>query len=260
MEKDAKGYKFLKILPVFLIVIVLIVAIIFFSYKTQIQTSTSSIPQTTIITTTITTITTTIKPHPIYNYTFSPSQIFKLLGSYPIPGLVFSGNNNGTFPMCFVNYSSAVYLNPEMGGNISTPITPLFNKTEPFAAFTQIQEINPLDISKALNILSAYDGYCSSIEPLLKGNSTFSSTQIKIAGYNGYLVKFDYLNQNALNLTSTPYKGPMPNVSYYIVAVPYKNVIVRVVYWGFTGYMNVSQMEDIGSEIIKALSSINSTS
>jgi len=250
MKKDAKGYKILKML-ILIIVIVLIAAIIIFSYKTQIQTSTSSIPQTTI--------TTTIKPHPIYNYTLSPSQIFNLLGSYLIPGLVFYGNNNGTFPMCFVNYSSAVYLNPEMGG-ISAPITPLFNKAEPFAAFTQIQEINPLDISKALSMLSAYDGYCSSIEPLLKGNSTFSSTQINIAGYNGYLVKFDYLNKNALNLTSTPYIGPMPNVSYYIVAVPYKNVIVRVVYWGFTGYMNVSQMEDIASEIIKALSSINSTS
>jgi len=253
MEKDAKGYKILKMLSVFLIVIVLIAVFIFFFYKTQIQTSTSSIPQTTIITT-------TIKPHPIYNYTLSPSQIFNLLGSYPIPSLVFYGNNNGTFPMCFVNYSSAVYLNPEMGGNILAPITPLFNKTEPFAAFTQIQEINPSNVSKALSMLSAYDGYCSSLEPLLKGNSTFSSTQINIAGYNGYLVKFDYLNQNALNLTSTPYIGQMPNVSYYIVAVPYKNAIVRVVYWGFTGHMNVSQMEDIASEIIKALSSITSTS
>ena len=252
MEKDVKGYKILKMLSVFLIVIVLIVAIIFFSYKTQIQTSTSSIPQTTIITTPI--------EHPIYNYTLSPSQIFNLLGSYPIPSLVFYGNNNGTFPMCFVNYSSAVYLNPEMGGNISAPIMPLFNKTKPFAAFTQIQETNPSNVSKALSMLSAYDGYCSSAEPLLKGNSTFSSTQINIAGYNGYLVKFDYLNQNALNLTSTHYIGQMPNVSYYIVAVPYKNAIVRVGYWGFTGYMNVSQMEDIASEIIKALSSINSTS
>ncbi|MFP3215574.1 MAG: hypothetical protein RXR32_03455, partial [Candidatus Micrarchaeota archaeon] len=178
----------------------------------------------------------------------------------PIPGLIFYGNNFGTFPMCFVNYSGAVYLNPEMNGNVSTPITPLFNKTEPFVAFTQIQEASPSNLSKALNMLSAYDGYCSSLEPLLKGNSTFSSTQINISGHNGYLVKFDYLNKNALNLASALYLGPMPNVSYYIVAVPYKNTIVRVVYWGFTGYMNVSQMEDIASEIINALSSMNSTS
>jgi len=162
--------------------------------------------------------------------------------------------------MCFVNFSGAVYLNQETNDNVSTPITPLFNKTEPFLAFTQIQEASPSNVSKALNMLSAYDGYYSSLEPSLKGNSTFSSTQINISGHNGYLVKFDYLNKNALNLTSTPYIGPMPNVSYYIVAVPYKNAIVRVVYWGFTGHMNVSQMEDIASEIIKALSSINSTS
>jgi len=251
MEKNVKDYRILKILSVLLIVIVLIAAIIFFFYKTQ-KISTTSIPQTTIIT--------TIKPHPIYNYTLSHSQIFNLLSSYPIPGLVFYGNNNGALPMCFVNFSSAVYLNPEMDNNISAPITPLFNKAEPFGAYTQIQEINPLNISKALSMLSAYDGYCSSFEPLLKGNSTFSSTQINISGHNGYLVKFDYLNKNALNLTSTPYIGPMPNVSYYIVAVPYKNAIVRVAYWGFTGYMNVSQMEDIASEIINALSSINSTS
>jgi len=252
MKKDAKDYRILKILSVLLIVIILIVAIIFFSYKTQIQTSTSSISQTNTVT--------TIKPHPIYNYTLSHSQIFNLLNSYPIPGLVFYGNNEGTFPMCFVNYSGAVYLSPEMDNNISAPITPLFNKTEPFGAFTQIQEINPLNTSKALSMLSAYDGYCSSFEPLLKGNSTFSSTQINISGHNGYLVKFDYLNKNALNLTSTPYMGPMPNVSYYIVAVPYKNTIVRVAYWGFTGYMNISQMEEIASDIINALSSINSTS
>jgi len=252
MEKNAKGYKILKMFAIFLILIVLVYAIILFSYKTQIQTPTSSISQTNTVT--------TIKPHLIYNYTLSYSQIFNLISSYSIPGLVFYGNNNGAFPMCFVNYSGAVYLNPEMDNNVSTPITPLFNKAEPFVAFTQIQEASPSNVSKALNMLSAYDGYCSSLEPLLRGNSTFSSTQINISGHNGYLVKFDYLNKNALNLTSTPYIGPMPNVSYYIVAVPYKNAIVRVVYWGFTGHMNVSQMEDIASEIIKALSSINSTS
>jgi hypothetical protein len=52
----------------------------------------------------------------------------------------------------------------------------------------------------------------------------------------------------------------MPNVSYYIIAVPYKNTIVRVAYWGFTGYMNVSQMEDLAAKLISDLSSINSTS
>jgi hypothetical protein len=253
--KDKKNYKILKIISIFIIVIVSVVAIILlYTYKSQILTSTSSITQTSTMQTT------TIKPI-ITNYTLSHIQLFHILNSYPIPHLNFLGNNQEDFfRMCFINYSGAVYLNSEMGNNVSTPLEPSFNKSMPFLAFTQIQEINPSNISHALSILSAYKGYCSNFEPLLVGNSTFSSTTISIDGYNGYLVKFDYLNKNALNLTSTPYEGPMPNVSYYIIAVPYKNTIVRTVYWGFTGYINVSQMEGITAQLINTLSSINSTS
>jgi hypothetical protein len=231
-----------------------------------IQTSTGSpIPVQSILGTAVTPSALLASPAaiklPLTNYTLSHIQLFHILNSYPIPHLNFLGNNQEDFfRMCFINYSGAVYLNSEMGNNVSTPLEPSFNKSMPFLAFTQIQEINPSNISHALSILSAYKGYCSNFEPLLVGNSTFSSTTISIDGYNGYLVKFDYLNKNALNLTSTPYEGPMPNVSYYIIAVPYKNTIVRTVYWGFTGYMNVSQMEGMESQLINALSLINSTS
>jgi energy-converting hydrogenase Eha subunit A len=249
MKENNKNYKILKIVSIFVIAALFVAAIILFlTYKTQVSPSTSSIPPTTI------------KPHPITNYTLSNLQIFNILNSHHIPNLDLFANNQGSIKMCFVNYSGAVFINPEMNGNLSTPIAPSFNKSEPFVAFTQIQEISPSNISHALSMLSEYQGYCSELKPLLEYNSTFSSTQISIDGQNGYLVKFDYLNQNALNLSSTPYIGPMPNVSYYIITVPYKNTIVKVAYWGFTGYMNVSQMEDIASEIINALSSINSTS
>jgi len=254
MKENNKNYKILKIISIFVIAAVFVAAIILLlTYKTQISPSTSSILSTS-------SIPTTIKPHPITNYTLSSPQIFNILNSRPIPNLDLFANNQGSIKMCFVNYSSAVFINPEMNGNLSTPIAPSFNKSKPFVAFTQIQEVSPSNISRALSMLSEYQGYCSELKPLLEYNSTFSSTQINIDGQNGYLVKFDYLNQNALNLTSTPYIGPMPNVSYYIIAVPYKNTIVRVVYWGFTGYMNVSQMEDLAAKLISDLSSINSTS
>jgi len=254
MKENNKNSKILKIVSIFVIAAVFVAAIILLlTYKTQISPSTSSILSTS-------SIPTTIKPHPITNYTLSSPQIFNILNSHHIPNLDFFGNNQGSFKMCFVNYSSAVFINPEMNGNISTPIAPSFNKSEPFVAFMQIQEISPSNISHALSMLSEYQGYCSELKPLLEYNSTFSSTQISIDGQNGYLVKFDYLNQNALNLTSTPYIGPMPNVSYYIIAVPYKNTIVTVAYWGFTGYMNVSQMEDLAAKLISNLSSMNSTS
>jgi hypothetical protein len=254
MKENNKNSKILKIVSIFVIAAVFVAAIILLlTYKTQISPSTSSILSTS-------SIPTTIKPHPITNYTLSNPQIFNILNSHHIPNLDFFGNNQGSFKMCFVNYSSAVFINPETNGNLPVTIAPSFNKSEPFVAFTQIQEISPSNISHARSMLSEYQGYCSELKPLLEYNSTFSSTQISIDGQNGYLVKFDYLNQNALNLTSISYIGPMPNVSYYIIAVPYKNTIVRVVYWGFTGYMNVSQMEDLAAKLISDLSSMNSTS
>jgi len=255
MKENNKNYKILKIISIFVIAAVFVAAIILLlTYKIQVSPSTSSILSTSSIPPT------TIKPNPITNYTLSSPQIFNILNSRPIPNLDLFANNQGSIKMCFVNYSGAVFINPEMNGNLSTPIAPSFNKSEPFVAFTQIQEVSPSNISRALSMLSEYQGYCSELKPLLEYNSTFSSTKISIDGQNGYLVKFDYLNKNALNLTSTPYIGPMPNVSYYIIAVPYKNTIVRVVYWGFTGYMNVSQMEDLAAKLISDLSSINSTS
>ena len=225
MKENNKNSKILKMISTFVIAAVFVAAIILLlTYKTQVSPSTSSILSTS-------SIPTTIKPHPITNYTLSNLQIFNILNSHHIPNLDLFANNQGSIKICFVNYSGAAFINPEMNGNLSTPTAPSFNKSEPFVAFTQIQEVSPSNISRALNMLSEYQGYCSELKPLLEYNSTFSSTQINIDGQNGYLVKFDYLNQNALNLTSTPYIGPMPNVSYYIIAVPYKNTIVRVVYW-----------------------------
>jgi len=254
MKENNKNSKILKIVSIFVIAAVFVaVIILLLTYKTQISPSTSSILSTS-------SIPTTIKPHPITNYTLSSLQISNILNSYHIPNLDLFADNQGSIKMCFVNYSGAVFINPEMSNNLSTPIAPSFNKSEPLAAIMDILEISPSNISHALSMLSEYQGYCSVLKPLLEYNSTFSSTQISIDGQNGYLVKFDYLNQNALNLTSTPYIGPMPNVSYYIIEVPYKNTIVRVAYWGFTGYMNVSQMEDLAAKLISNLSSMNSTS
>jgi len=254
MKENNKNSKILKIVSIFVIAAVFVaVIILLLTYKTQISPSTSSILSTSSIPTT------TIKPHHITNYNLSSLQISNILNTYNIPNLDFLADNHGSFKMCFVNYSTAVFINPEMS-NLSAPIAPSFNKSEPFVAFMQIQEISPSNISHALSMLSEYQGYCSELKPLLEHNSTFSSTQISIDGQNGYLVKFDYLNQNAFNLTYLSYIGPMPNVSYYIIAVPYRNIIVRVVYWGFTGYMNVSQMEDLAAKLISNFSSMNSTS
>jgi hypothetical protein len=202
--------------------------------------------------------TTTIQIHRALNFSLSPGEAWNLLERYPIPGLNFYGTNNGSISMCYINYSGVVYLAP--GFNESSPVSDSMNKNIPFVAFTQIQQANPSYLPLALEQLRRYNGYCAKIEPLLIGNSTYSYSIINVSGHAGYLVKFDYLNENAFNITSTTYVGPMPNISYYIVAVPYKNAIVRTVYWGFTGHMNVPQMINITASVLSGLASYLNTS
>ena len=149
MKENNKNYKILKIISIFVIAAVFVAAIILLlTYKIQVSPSTSSILSTSSIPPT------TIKPNPITNYTLSSPQIFNILNSRPIPNLDLFANNQGSIKMCFVNYSGAVFINPEMSNNLSTPIAPSFNKSEPFVAFMDIEEISPSNISHALSMLS----------------------------------------------------------------------------------------------------------
>lgn len=178
--------------------------------------------------------------------TLSFSQLYSIINSTQInyPWLYYFGTYSvntlqpSLTPQCFGPFILKWYLADGLA-NLSSPISESMANASPiFAEYIKASMLNSTNLKSYTNRFYANKGYCEDFMTPIKENSTFSSTQVEIDNASGFLMKLENMNSNALNLSSTPYIGQMPNVSFYVLTLIYKNITVSVGVWGFTGHMN----------------------
>ena len=141
-------------------------------------------------------------------------------------------------PECFAPSVQKWYLAKGMR-NISSPINDSMIKTSPvYEIYLNVGLYNKSSLPGFAQEFYKNGGFCEPIFNQVISNSTYSLTKMQLSGTTLYIKKFDNMNSNALNITCTPYTGPMPNVSFYAIDFIYKNVSFSDGAYGFTGHMN----------------------
>jgi hypothetical protein len=239
-----------------LVVIVFVVLVIAFAFMV-------SAPQTPSTLTTSSKFTTSLTPTTTINVTpyMSNAYVQNFTSKYVPPTTIGNVSNMivAAVPSCGITYYYKYILNGLQSQSAIANYS-LLNKSRPFAVYFEFGVINPLSLESYSSTLTRKGGYCNPTTDPIMTNSTFSYKMINFSNLNGsstqgYLTQFSNFTAQGLNLTYTYYTGMMPNISWYFTSVLYKNVEVKVAFWGFTGHMNTSQLISYTNSALQALES-----
>ncbi|MDE1873951.1 MAG: hypothetical protein KGI04_02420 [Candidatus Micrarchaeota archaeon] len=132
---------------------------------------------------------------------------------------------------------SAVYRLYALPATLNATNYSMLNQSLPFVVYE-----NALTFAYAFPAAKAPQS-CTNIEGVsgfAQSNSTLNVSNA--VGTAASLIELDNFSAAGLNATHTLYTGPMPHLSWYEVDFAYRNVLVYIGIWGFTGHMDTGKL------------------
>ena len=180
-------------------------------------------------------------------YYVNLSEANSFMSNYSLPSNISTLHRVSTIYTSIDPYcQSTEYVMDYLPQGVSNAAEPLnfsaLNQSNPITILIAVEVVSPSYMGQYNATVKSNNGYCLPIMKQISENSTFTSIPTKFYNANGYLFEISNFTNEGLNLTSTYYLGPRPNLVWYNAAAHYHNAVVEIAVWAIAGHENTTML------------------